>query len=329
MNHRNISIKLFTTVSALASIAIISGCSGGSSSISSTGGGSASGVGDIAITSIQGTNTSAINSSNSDGSGYFFTSSANLSIVGTCARGVNKIVASIARDSGGTGAPVGAVTSTEEATCANDGSFTWSKSSMLGGSAVAPPLGTGLQYTVTLSSQASDGSTLDSEPVKINIDNVAPAVPTINTTYYVTIGGGTCGITNPYACTSTDDSALLSIYVDIATDAVGLTSSRGTSTFSSGQTYIVSETLPGNGVSVPYTMTTQDKAGNISILPISVTFNTTLAPPVLNIGGGSTFNGGLIGYAPDGNLGSIGVFGPTSVASPLTSFLTDLGALAN
>jgi hypothetical protein len=288
------------------------------------------GPGEIAISAIQSTNVSAIGTSNSDASGYFYTSSSAVSITGTCGRGIDKIVATVTRDNGGTGAPVGPVVATEEAACSNNGDFTWSKGSMLGGSAVTAPIATGLQYSITLSSKSIDGTTLDSEIVLVNVDDIAPVAPIMNTTYHVRVGSASCGTTSPYACSSGDEFGLISIYVDVASDAVGVVTSRGTSSFSSGVTYIVSETLPGNGVLIPYTMTTQDKAGNISnALAISVAFNTALVPPVLNIGGSSTFNGGLIGYTSDGSIGSIGVYQPTSVASPLTSFLTDLGALAN
>lgn len=338
MKKKNLSTIVSTILVSLATLLMFSGCPGGGAGggeitvTQGPSGGTGVGLGDVSVTSISGISVGAIDSSKTDSSGYFLSKTGNVTIVGNCGRGVAKITAEITRVNGGTGAPVGNVVATEEATCSELGEFTWTKNGMLGGSAVGTPVLTGLQYDVTLKTVGADGVTLKSVVVKLNVDNVGPAAPTVDATYQVTGSGATCSGTSPYACSSSEESSLISIYIEAGAEAGSVTSSRGTVALDSGTRYVVTETLPGTGTTVPYTIYSTDKAGNdSSVLTVNVSFNTSLAPPSLSYGGGSTFNGAQVGYTSTANeiFGSIGVLGPSSVASPSTSFTTDLGSLAN
>jgi hypothetical protein len=331
MKKNKLYSNVSTTLLSVATLLILSGCQGGGGEITVSQG-TGVGLGDLSVTSISGVSVGSIDSSKTDSSGYFLSNTGNVTIAGNCGRGVSKITAQISRVNGGTGAPVGNVVATEEATCSDLGEFTWTKTGLLGGSAVSTPVLSGLQYDVTLKTVGPDGSELKSVVVKLNIDNLGPVAPIVNTTYLVTTVGGSCIGTSPYTCTSFEDSGLISIYIDAGAEVASVTSSRGSVALDSGSTYVVSETLPGSGATTAYTIYSTDKAGNDSnVLTVNVSFNTNLLSPPLSYGGGSTFNGAQVGYTTNAKeiFGSIGVFGPSSVASPLTSFTTDLGAAAN
>lgn len=171
--------------------------------------------------------------------GTFFVKGTSLSIKGTCTRGVAKIKVG----ENGTGGPF----YSEEATCGNDGFFTWTKD-----------FGTPIDTTKTITLVAFDISdaaiTGADDSVSAHVDDTVPPGPTI------TDPAGTSNV-SPYTYNGSSPSYLIT--GTTAGDAVRVVDANGVNIVPSAGSF--SQTVPLTaGQSHTFSYRTYDLAGNVS-----------------------------------------------------------------
>lgn len=221
----------------ILSLTSLPGClGGGGGSIEGSGDGSSTITGSVSVSKVfptaDGENWTAITASS-----RYYIKGLDLTITGTCTRGTAKIKVGEAG--------VGGAMYSEEATCLNDGSFTWSKT-------YTGPLDA--DKTLTLVAYDIDDAQISGseDTVDVHVDNVAPAAVTFTTP-----------VTSPY--THNGASATFSIVGANSADTVKVTGPYSSTTTPTGLTWTHDVTLtPGATLNFDYYA--WDLAGNQSAI---------------------------------------------------------------
>jgi hypothetical protein len=226
MNNKFGAFALFLSLTAAA------GCTGGGSI---TGSGDSSSIsGSVAVSKVfptsEGENWTAITASS-----RYYIKGLDLTITGTCSRGIAKIKVG----ENGTSAPF----YSEEATCLNDGSFTWNKT-------YTGPLDADKTLTLVAYDIADAQISGSADTVDVHVDNVPPAAVVVTTPG-----------SNPESYTGA--SATYSIVGTCSADTVKITGPYSSVTTPSGVNWTHDVTLiPGS--TLDFTYYAWDLAGNQS-----------------------------------------------------------------